>query len=67
MSMNVSDFGVAILALVFSALVLVEGAYDFITGTQLLFAIDYRLKTSAGWTLIILSVPLLAKLKETKK
>jgi hypothetical protein len=50
-----------------SALVLAEGAHYFVKGTPLLFDIDYRFKITAGWIFIILSVPLLAKLKENKK
>ena len=62
--MNVGDSFAGILALVFSALVFVEGTYGFVTGTQLLFHIDYSVKILAGWTLIMLALPLLAKLKK---
>ncbi len=62
--MNVGDSFAGILALVFSALVFIEGTYSFITGTQVLFNIDYSVKITAGWILILLSVPLLAKLKK---
>jgi hypothetical protein len=62
--MNVSDSFAAILALVFSALIFVEGTYGFITGTPVLFNIDYSIKITAGWVLILLSVPLLSTLKK---
>ncbi len=62
--MNVGDSFAVILALVFSVLVFVEGTYGFITGTQVLFNIDYGVKITAGWVLLLLSVPLLAKLKK---
>ena len=65
--MNMGDFVVAIIALVLSALILVEGSYHFVAGTPVLFDVDYRFKITAGWIFIILSVPLLAKLKENKK
>lgn len=62
--MNVSDSFAAILALVFSVLVFVEGTCGFITGTPVLFNIDYSVKITAGWVLVLLSVPLLTKLKK---
>ena len=65
--MDIGDFVVGIIVLVLSALILVEGAYHFVTGTALLFDVDYRFKITAGWIFIILSVPFLAKLKENKK
>ena len=63
--MNLGDSFAGILALVFSALIFVEGTYGFITGTQVLFNIDYSVKITTGWVLLLLSVPLLAKLKKT--
>lgn len=65
--MDMGNFVVGILVLVLSALVLVEGSYHFVTGTPVFFDVDYRFKITAGWIFIILSVPLLAKLKENKK
>jgi hypothetical protein len=62
--MNVSDSFAGILALVFSALIFVEGTYGFITGTPVLFNIDYGVKITAGWVLILLPVPLLFTLKK---
>lgn len=65
--MDMGDFVVAIIVLVLSALILVEGSYHFVSGTPVLFDVDYRFKITAGWIFIILCVPLLAKLKENKK
>jgi len=62
--MNVNDSFAGILALVFSALVFVEGTYGFITGAPVLFNIDYSVKITAGWALLLLSVPLLSTLKK---
>jgi len=64
--MNMGNFVSGIIVLVLSALILAEGAYHFATGTPLFFDVDYRFKITAGWIFIILSVPLLAKLKENK-
>jgi hypothetical protein len=65
--MNIGDFVVGIIVLLLSALILVEGSYHFVSGTPVIFDADYRFKITAGWIFIILSVPLLAKLKENKK
>ena len=65
--MNMGDLLLGIIALAFSVLVLAEGAYHFVTETPLFFDVDCRFKITAGWIFIILSVPLLTKLKKNKK
>jgi len=65
--MDIGELVVGIIVLVLSALILVEGSYHFVTGTPVLFDVDYRFKITAGCIFIILSLPLLAKLKENKK
>ena len=65
--MKLGDFIVGIVVLVLGALVLVEGAYDFVAEESVLFDVDYRFKITAGWIFVILSLPLLAKLRENKE
>ena len=60
------DFVLGFIAFVLSVLVLAEGTYHFVTGTALLFDVDYRFTITAGWIFLLLSVPMLAKLKGTK-
>jgi len=64
--MNMGDFVLGIIAFVLSVLVLAEGTYHFFTGTPLLFDIDYRFTITAGCIFLLLSIPMLTKLKETK-